>query len=99
MLGSGARPVGAVCGRLAGRVGTAGVHAAVGGWARAVGRAPESLDDRRWPDGQLDLPRLSAGEVGAFVVAQSRKRPRSVGRIVTALRSLLGFLHVDGVID
>src|SRR5713226_3702746 len=57
------------------------------------------LVDRVRPDGQLDLHRLSAGEVGAFVVAQSRKRPRSVGRIVTALRSLLGFLHVDGVID
>src|SRR5207244_540729 len=50
-------------------------------------------------DGQLDLQRLSAGEVGTFVVAQSRKRPRSVGRMVTALRSLLRFLHVDGVID
>ena len=194
MLGSGARPVATVCGRLAGRVGTAGVHAAVGGWARAVGRAPEPLDDRWRPDdigvdpgnggrvlrrpprgrllqlahgpvgaaatgllarawggrgaragacydstravlddyrdylcaerglaastvelnvrmvrpflteqlradGELDLHQLSAREVGAFVVAQSRKRPRSVGRIVTALRSLLGFLHVDGVID
>jgi integrase/recombinase XerD len=50
-------------------------------------------------DGQLDLQRLSAGEVAAFVVAQSRKRPRSVGRLVTGLRSLLRFLHVDGVID
>jgi integrase/recombinase XerD len=42
---------------------------------------------------------LSAAEVGAFVVTQSRKRPRSVGRLVTGLRSLLRFLHVDGVID
>jgi site-specific recombinase XerD len=50
-------------------------------------------------DDQLDLQRLSAGEVAAFVVAQSRTRPRSVGRLVTALRSLLRFLHVDGVID
>jgi integrase/recombinase XerD len=33
------------------------------------------------------------------VVAQSRTRPRSVGRLVTGLRSLLRFLHVDGVID
>ena len=57
------------------------------------------LADQVRADGQLDLQRLSAGEVGAFVVAQCRKRPRSVGRIVTALRSLLGFLHVDGVID
>jgi site-specific recombinase XerD len=49
-------------------------------------------------DGGLDLEELSAGEVTAFVVAQSRARPRSVKRMVTALRSLLGFLHVDGVI-
>src|SRR5207253_8061580 len=48
MLGSGARPVAAVCGRLARRVGTSGVHAAFGGWARAVGRTPEPLDDRWW---------------------------------------------------
>lgn len=51
------------------------------------------------PDGQLDLQQLSAVAVGAFVVAQSRTRPRSVGRMVTALRSLLRFVHVDGVID
>lgn len=57
------------------------------------------LANQLWADGQLDLLRLSAGEVGAFVVAQSRARPRSVGRMVTALRSLLRFLHVDGVID
>jgi site-specific recombinase XerD len=48
---------------------------------------------------QLDLQWLSAGEVAAFVVAQSRKRPRSVGRLVTGLRSLLRFMHIDGVID
>jgi integrase/recombinase XerD len=53
----------------------------------------------RADDGELDLQRLSAGEVGAFVVDQSRKRPRSVGRLVTALRSLLKFFHVDGIID
>lgn len=50
-------------------------------------------------DGGLDLEDLSAGEVTAFVVAESRARPRSVKRVVTALRSLLVFLHVDGVID
>jgi site-specific recombinase XerD len=48
--------------------------------------------------GRLELEDLTAVEVSAFVVAQSRERPRSVKRIVTALRSLLGFLHVDGVI-
>jgi integrase/recombinase XerD len=49
-------------------------------------------------DGGLDLEHLRAGEVAAFVVAQSRQRPRSVKRMVTALRSLLGFLHVEGII-
>jgi site-specific recombinase XerD len=49
-------------------------------------------------EGGLDLEHLSAGEVTAFVVAESRARPRSVKRMVTALRSLLVFLHVDGVI-
>jgi len=49
--------------------------------------------------GRLELEDLTAVEVNAFVVAQSRQRPRSVKRIVTALRSLLGFLHMDGVID
>jgi site-specific recombinase XerD len=58
------------------------------------------LTDRvRADDGQLEVRRLTASEVGAFVVAQSRTRPRSVGRIVTALRSLLRFLYVDGIID
>jgi integrase/recombinase XerD len=60
---------------------------------------PFLADHVRAHDGQLDLERLSAAEVGAFVVTQSRKRPRSVGRLVTGLRSLLRFLHVDGVID
>ena len=49
-------------------------------------------------DGGLDLAHLRAGEVAAFVVTQSRQRPRSVKRMVTALRSLLGFLHVEGII-
>jgi integrase/recombinase XerD len=50
-------------------------------------------------DGQLDLQHLNAGEVAGYVVAQSRERPRSVGRMVTALRSLLRFLYLDGFID
>ena len=49
--------------------------------------------------GHLCLEQLTAGEVLAFVVAQCRQRPRSAQRIVTALRSLLGFLHVEGIID
>ena len=49
-------------------------------------------------DGCLDLEDLTAREVAAFVVAQSRQRPKSVKRMVTALRSLLGFLHAEGLI-
>jgi integrase/recombinase XerD len=60
---------------------------------------PFLADHVRADAGQLDLERLGAGEVGAFVVAASRKRPRSAGRLVTGLRSLLRFLYVDGVID
>ena len=48
--------------------------------------------------GHLDLEQLTAGEVRAFVLDQARKQPRSAKRIVTALRSLLRFLHVDGVL-
>ena len=50
-------------------------------------------------DGRLDLGQLTAAEVRAFVLDQARKQPRSARRIVTALRSLLRFLHVDGVIS
>jgi integrase/recombinase XerD len=50
-------------------------------------------------DGHLDLGRLTVAEVRAFVLDQARKQPRSAKRIVTALRSLLRFLHVDGVIS
>src|SRR5260370_42711209 len=50
-------------------------------------------------DGQLDLAGLGAGEVAAFVVTQARQQPRSVKRIVTAVRSLLRFAHVAGLID
>lgn len=47
----------------------------------------------------LALERLTAGEVIAFVLAQYRQRPQSVKRVVTALRSLLRFLHVEGIIS
>lgn len=44
----------------------------------------------------LDLERLRAGDVTAFLVASSRVRR---GReVVTALRSLLSFLHVEGLV-
>jgi site-specific recombinase XerD len=48
--------------------------------------------------GRLDLEQLTAGEVRAFVLDQARKQPRSAKRIVTALRSLLRFLHAGGVL-
>ena len=60
---------------------------------------PFLADYVRAGNGRLDLERLSAREVGAFVVAQSHTRPRSVGRLVTALRSLLRFLYVAGIVD
>jgi len=50
-------------------------------------------------DTGVDLGYLTAGEVAALVVAQSRQRPKSVKRMVTALRSLSGFLHAEGLIS
>jgi len=48
--------------------------------------------------GRLGLEQLTAAEVRAFVLDQARRQPRSAKRIVTALRSLLRFLHVDGIL-
>ncbi|MFB7500719.1 hypothetical protein ACFC09_39615 [Streptomyces sp. NPDC056161] len=48
--------------------------------------------------GRLDLGGLDACEVTAFVLERSRRRPGSAGRMVTALRSLLSFLHIGGMI-
>lgn len=49
--------------------------------------------------GGLDLGRLTAAEVTAFVLAACPGRPKGSAKLtVTALRSLLGFLHVDGLI-
>jgi len=50
-------------------------------------------------DAGVDLGYLTAGEVAALVVTQSRQRPKSVKRMVTALRSLSGFLHAEGLIS
>jgi integrase/recombinase XerD len=53
----------------------------------------------RLRDGQLDLGGLSAGDVTRFVVASCPGRaPGPAKLIVSALRSLLGFLHVDGTL-
>jgi integrase/recombinase XerD len=48
--------------------------------------------------GRVELEGLTAGEVTAFVLELSRQRSGSVSRTVTALRSLLRFLHADGLI-
>lgn len=49
---------------------------------------------------ELKLESLTAGDVTAFVVARCREQtPGSAKLTVTALRSLLGFLHVDGVLN
>jgi site-specific recombinase XerD len=50
-------------------------------------------------EGHLGLAQLTAAEVRAFVLDQARKQPRSAKRIVTSLRSLLRFLHVDGILS
>jgi integrase/recombinase XerD len=49
--------------------------------------------------GGLDLEHLTAGDVSAFVVGACRDgRNGSAKPMVTALRSLLVFLHVEGLI-
>src|ERR1039457_5340964 len=53
---------------------------------------------RQGADG-VDLAALTAGEVAEFVVAESRVRPaKGTQHLVSALRSLLGFAHVNGLI-
>ena len=58
---------------------------------------PVLADLGREDQPDLGLGRLTAREVMDFVVGQSRQRPGSMPHLVTALRSLLRFLHVDGV--
>jgi len=47
---------------------------------------------------RLELRQLTARDVASFVVDQSARRSRSVKRVVSALRSFLGFLYVEGLI-
>ena len=55
------------------------------------------LVGRVGPDGRVDAAGLRAGDVTSFVLAAAPGRaPASAKLLVTALRSLLGFLHVDG---
>jgi integrase/recombinase XerD len=51
-------------------------------------------------DGELELRGLTAAQVTAFVVARCPHQTRGAAKMtVTALRSLLGFLHVEGLIE
>jgi integrase/recombinase XerD len=59
------------------------------------------LQGRLSADGlALDLERLSAADVVSFVVVRCPRQSRGAAKLtVTALRSLLGFLHLDGLIE
>jgi integrase/recombinase XerD len=59
------------------------------------------LQSRALPDGlALDLGHLTAADVISFVVGRCPHQGHSTARqTVTALRSLLGFLHVEGIIE
>lgn len=49
--------------------------------------------------GDVGLRELGAGDVTAFMIAQSRRlAPKTVQRLASALRSLLRFWHVQGLI-
>ena len=55
--------------------------------------------ERHAAGGSVGLCALTAGDVTAFLTARSRRlAPKTAQRIVTALRSLLRFLHVGGVL-
>jgi site-specific recombinase XerD len=57
------------------------------------------LDGRLRDSDELDLDGLSAADVVAFVVARCRVQSRGAAKMtVTALRSLLGFLHLRGLV-
>jgi integrase/recombinase XerD len=49
-------------------------------------------------DGALDFESVTAATVTQFVVDWSRRYPNSTSHMASALRSLLGFLQVDGVL-
>ena len=59
------------------------------------------LQTRILPDGlALDFQSMTAADVISFVLTTCRRlNPGMAALAVTALRSLLGFLHVDGAID
>src|SRR2546429_239796 len=63
---------------------------------------PGSTAWRGWPPpgGGRSLAGVTAAEVTAFVVATCPGMPKGSAKLtVTALRSLLGFLHVEGLVS
>jgi integrase/recombinase XerD len=60
-------------------------------------RAVRPFAESRMSDGRHELEALTTGEVTSFVVDQTCRDPGSVPHLVTALRSLLRYLHVAGV--
>ena len=60
---------------------------------------PFLLEHARQHEGRVAIEELTADDVRAFVVQQSAQRPRSIKRMVTALRSLLSFFYIEGSID
>jgi integrase/recombinase XerD len=68
----------------------------VEGYVHAVRPFVAGLGD----GGELELRGLTAAQVTAFVVARCPRQSRGAAKMtVTALRSLLGFLHVEGLIE
>lgn len=61
-------------------------------------RAVRPFLQSRTSGGRLGLEALTAGEVTSFVVDCAGREPGSMPHLVTALRSLLRYLHVVGVI-
>lgn len=58
------------------------------------------VSSREGEGGELALDGLTPGDVLGFVLADCQCRPRRSAKLmVTGLRSLLVFLHVDGLID
>jgi integrase/recombinase XerD len=50
--------------------------------------------------GRVELERITAATVSAFVLAEALRLPgTSIRSVATALRSLLSFLHVQGLVD
>src|SRR3989304_5636954 len=70
----------------------------VSGWLAGEGLAG-AAGGRVGAAAELGLGGLEAGDVLGFVLVQCPQRRRGSAKlIVTALRSLLGFLHVEGVL-